>query len=212
MLMSHYIRWSLLILTCLTVLSGCAWLEDRYEDTKEFVFDSKPTATPGFEEDNTPIIELNYDAAASLAFNVKPIELPDGSPVYIRKFVNKEDPTDTSRFGLIVATQVANRLAQRGLLMTEGVPPAEAYQAPPPREKGNFLQLPDKRSAKLDGSYIIGQNVIYVTGKIVRLDDNAIVSAHNWTLPINDNTRSLLPQLQAREKGKGIEPSVKTTF
>jgi hypothetical protein len=40
--------------------------------------------------------------------------------------------------------------------------------------------------------------------------DSAVVSAHNWTLPITDSVRQMLPQLAAEDKG--MVPTVKTSF
>lgn len=66
--------------------------------------------------------------------------------------------------------------------------------------------IPD---ARLTGSYVIGDNFIYMRAMIVRLTDEAVISAHNWTLPITDNVRELLPQLKVDH---GLAPSVRTSF
>lgn len=61
----------------------------------------------------------------------------------------------------------------------------------------------------LTGTYTIGTNFVYLSAKVTRLTDSAVVSAHNWTIPVSDNVRQLLPQLKSDD---GLTPSVKTKF
>lgn len=112
--------------------------------------------------------------------------------------------------------QVSDRLVQRGVVITHGEPRPDQYFLPKgvdPQKysepaKGTIETLPP-RAAVLSGSYVIGDNFIYLSAKVVRLDDNAVVSGHNWTLPVTDNVRQMLPQLKQDD---GLEPTVKTKF
>lgn len=195
----------LLAVLALALLPGCSGTRH------DLPWGGKPT-TFFDKEDNTPIVELNYKAAERLAANMKKT-LPPGSPVYVQAFANMGDPEDARPFGRIVADQVAARLAQEGFRVTEGTPqdPDKPLLASPGRydpSPSNSTSSRDTppREARLSGTYLLGKNVIYLSSKITRLDDKAVVAGFDWTLPNNKNTRELLPQLKA----SGLTPAVKT--
>lgn len=217
------IRNALIFLLLATSLLawGCGnrfWQDtkDTASNTYDYVFDTAPTARSYHETASIPIIEINHQAADVLDSNIGRYELSKRSPVYVRTFTNQNDPADASIFGRVMTEQVSDRLVQRGVMITTGTPKPqellmpkgvkpEKYDNPP---KGTIETLPP-RSARLEGTYVIGDNYIYMTAKIVRLDDNAVVSGHSWTIPISDNVRQMLPQLQVEE---GMDPTVKTRF
>ncbi len=210
------VRISLLtsLLASFIVLSGCAAFNAAKEgvsDTYDAVFDTGSKSSPINTEDDTPIIILNSKAADSLYYYTgRESELPEGSPIYVHNFTNENDPGDNSRFGRIVANQIAGRLAQHEMFIVDGAPqPIKPDNAT--AEDGTPLAPEDTpRPAMLTGTYFIGDTVIYLNAKLIRLDDNAVVSGKSWTLPINDNTRSLLPQFKSRNTG--IKPAVQDTF
>lgn len=201
--------------------SGCGnrFWEDTKEtsvDTYNYVFDTAPTARAYHEEESIPIIEINYQAADVLYSNVGAYELSKKSPVYVKKFTNQNDPSDNAIFGHVMTEQIADRLVQRGVMITAGDPKPDAYFLPQGVDKEKYAKPPmgslehlPPRSAMLEGHYVIGDNYIYMTAKVIRLDDKAVVSGHNWTIPISDNVRQMLPQLKLED---GLEPTVKTKF
>lgn len=191
------------------LLAGCSWTKTKRAVNK--ALDTEPTARPLYDEDDTPIIELNYDAADDLDDNLSTY-LPTGSPIYVQKFNELDAPDTKNAFGSIVANQVAARLTQNGHKVAAGPPKMVQKQKPavPEEEKGFFERMSeteDPRPAVLTGNYVIGESVIYVSGKITRLDDGTIAGSHDWTLPINKNTRELLPKLKQRG---GMTPTVRT--
>jgi len=185
-------------------------------DSYDYVFDTKPTARSYHEEEQVPLIEINHQAADVLYSNVRGKELSKKSPVYVKPFTNQNNPADTSIFGHVMTEQIVDRLVQRGVLITTGAPATTDYFLPkgltkdkynnPP--KGTIETLP-ARAAMLEGKYVIGDNYIYMSAKVIRLDDKAVVSGHNWTIPISDNVRQMLPQLELED---GLEPTVKNKF
>ena len=211
----------LTLLACLALAAGCGnrfWQDTKKTagDTYDYVFDTAPTTRSYHDESSVPLIEINHDAADVLYRNIGSSELSKRSPIYARPFTNKTNPADQAPFGQVVMEQVADRMVQRGAVITQGEPGPDAfalprdvdakrYQNPP---QGSLDNLPP-RSAALTGSYVIGDNYIYMTARITRLDDKAVVSAHNWSIPITDNVRELLPQLKQDES---MEPSVKSKF
>lgn len=201
--------------------SGCGnrmWedTKDTAADTYNLMFDATPTARSYHELESVPLIELNYQAADVLYSNVGQYELSKHSAVFVKVFTNQNDPSDNAIFGKVMMEQISDRLVQRGVLITAGDPNESDFEYGPGVNPVDYrsmnsntrVKLPP-RAARLTGSYTIGDNYIYMAAKVTRLVDSAVVSAHNWTLPINDNVRQMLPQLKLEQ---GLEPSVKTKF
>jgi len=217
---------ALSILTAFLLLSlqGCG--NRMWEDTKEttsdtfnYVFDTTPTARSFHDTASVPIIDLNNRAADILYSNVGNNELTPHSAIFASPFTNQNDPGDKSVFGWTMTQQIADRLVQRGLRINEGEPNASDFTYAPGVSgadytkaaglAGSSRELPP-RSAKLIGSYVIADRYVYMTARVVRLVDSTVVSAHNWTLPITDSVRQMLPQLRASDDG--LVPTVKTSF
>jgi hypothetical protein len=215
---------SILTATLLLFSQGCG--NRMWEDTKEttsntfnYVFDTTPTARSYHDTASIPIIDLNNRAADVLYSNVGSNELTPNSAVFVSPFTNQNDPGDKSVFGPTMSQQVADRMVQHGVRITEGVPNATDFTyasgvGAADYDKaaglaGSSRELPP-RSAKLIGSYVIADQYVYMTARIIRLVDSTVVSAYNWTLPITDSVREMLPQLNARDEG--LAPSVKTSF
>ncbi len=215
---------SILMTATLLFAQGCGnrmWEDgkDTASTTFDYVFDTAPTARPYHDTAEIPVIELNYRAADTLYANVTREELTRESALFVRRFVNRQDPGDNAIFGYVMAEQVADRLVQHGMLVTEGEPNVtdfsyaagvtpDDYRKTGSNITGSTKPLPP-RAAKLTGSYVIGEDYVYMTAKVVRLVDSAVVSAHNWVLPVTDNIRQMLPQLRIDE---GLTPTVKTSF
>jgi hypothetical protein len=214
---------AMILMMILTTIfaSGCGnrmWESTKKttSDTYDFMFDTAPTARSYHDAASIPIIELNYQAADTIYSNVGQFELSKHSAIFVRPFTNQNDPSDGSIFGQVVTEQIADRLVQRGVLITDGEPGEtdSAYakgisQADYRTMNSNKLNKLPPRAAMLSGTYVIGDNYIYMAAKVTRLVDKTVISGHNWTLPITDNIRQMLPQLKLDD---GLEPSVKTKF
>lgn len=206
---------------CATIFlaSGCGnkmWedTKDTAGDTYDYVFDTAPTAKSYHDEEVIPIIEVNYQAADILAAHIRANELTKESPIYVKVFTNAQNPADNSIFGLVMTQQVADRLVQRSVIIKKGEPKPDEYFLPQGVDKMDYAdavkntsgELPP-RAAILDGHYVIGNQYVYLTAKVTRLDDSAIVSGHNWTVPLSDNVKHLLGQPRQKD---GLKPTVKT--
>lgn len=214
----------LIFLAAIAILlaaAGCGnkmWedTKDVAEDSYEYVFDKKPTARSYHDEASIPVIEVNYQAADVLARNVSGDELSPDSRVYFKIFHNAQDAADQSIFGLVMTQQVADRLVQRGVHLAKGDPKPNEYLPPQDVDIADYSNpakftsgdLPP-RAAILDGHYVMGDQYIYMTATITRLDDDVVVSGHNWTVPITDNVRLLLNR---PAPPGGMTPTVKTQF
>jgi hypothetical protein len=215
---------SILTAILLLFLQGCSnrlWEDAKKTttDTFDYVFDTTPTASTFHDTASVPIIELNYRAADELYSNVGNNELTADSAVFVSPFTNQNDPGDKSVFGRAMAQQISDRLVQHGVHITDGTPNATdfTYASGVSAEDygkstslaGSSRKLPP-RSAKLVGSYVVADRYVYMTARVIRLVDSTVVSAYNWTLPITDSVRQMLPQLSAKDEG--MVPTVKTSF
>lgn len=210
------------------LLSGCGSATTSYYnrikrtavDAKDDVLGTRPTTAELFQEDNTPLIDINYDATDDMMGLFMPA-LNKKSPIYYDRFINRVDPSDPSPFGRLVCEQVAARLALRNFMVTDGPPVVPAYKVPVVTPPGAGL-TPESRKAEaardqeefspprpsvLSGTYLIADKVVYINAKITSLETGQVFAAHSWTVPVNRNTRALLPQL--RQTG-GMRPTVRT--
>ncbi|MBA4358856.1 MAG: hypothetical protein C0405_14145, partial [Desulfovibrio sp.] len=207
-----------LILLISAALTGCGSTTTSYYtrvkrtvlDAKDDVLGTRPTTSELFAEDSTPLIDINYDAADDLMGLFNPA-LNKKSPIYYERFTNRVDPADPSPFGRLVAEQVAARLALRSFKVTEGPARIPATEAAKPPHTSGFVLTGDERKAEeqrmqeeispprpcvLTGSYLIADKVVYVAAQLTALDNGQVMAAHHWTVPVNRNTRALLPQLK----------------
>jgi purine-nucleoside phosphorylase len=178
-------------------------------DAKNDILGTRPTTTELFVEDKTPLADINFDAADMMVGQFLP-DLNKRSPIYFEPFTNRVDLGDPSPFGALVAEQVAARLTQRTFMMTRGQPP----RAPKPAEANPPLQsVPMVQTSRgpclMTGTYLVTPQIIYVSAQVATLDSGLLLGAHTWTIPVNSNTRALLPQLR-HTPGGGVKPTVST--
>jgi hypothetical protein len=212
----------LLLVLALVSLPGCSWskVKRNYDKTADFVFDIGPTSAPLNAEDETPIIDLNYEAADELASDLGN-DIDKRSPIRVHPFVNVSRQADPSPFGRVVAEQVASRLAQRDLNVVMALAETRKAAPAPPlpadanaTEPGGLAMLtksayPAAETA-MTGNYLIGADVIYLSAQVADSVTGEVFSGWQWTLPVNRNTMTLLPQL--RNPQGGLTPTVQRQF
>jgi len=228
-------RTAILALLAGALLGGCGTGTTSYYsgmkrtvvDAKNDLMGSRPTTAEFFHDDTTPLIDINYDAADTLMGLFSPA-LNKNSPIYVQNFTNRVDMNDAAPFGPLVADQVASRLALRNFKVTEGIPKKPEPKAEPVSEpflppeglalSGEEAKAADKRTwaaqnaprpCLLTGTYLIADKVVYISARLTALDDGQVMAAHNWTVPVNRNTRALLPQLRRHD---GMTPNVRTSL
>ncbi|MBG0789856.1 MAG: hypothetical protein H0S80_05085 [Desulfovibrionaceae bacterium] len=218
----HKAALTILAATALFFVSGCGnriWKDSQRvsADTYDYMFGDAPTAVPYHAVAAPPLIEINHRAADVLSDNVKGKELSDYSAVYVTPFANQVDPGDKSVFGRVVSDQVADRLVQKDLCVTEGEPAGidRLYVGGASTDDYRGLTSKDEddlkpRTARLTGTYVIGNDFVYLSARITRLVDHTVVSAHNWTIPVSGNVRAMLPRL--KNPAEGTTPTVLTQF
>lgn len=182
-------------------------------DAKDDILNTRPTTGEILQEDNTPLIDISFDAADMMVGQFLP-EINKRSPIYYEPFTNRMDMGDPSPFGPLVAEQVAARLAQRTFMVMQGHPPAapRAASGEPGAEapaKPKQYSSNEARPCIMSGTYLVTGKLIYLSARIVTLDNGLVMGAHSWTVPVNSSTRALLPQLKL-PAGSGMQPSVRT--
>lgn len=120
-------------------------------------------------------------------------------PVLVATVVQIDRLDTSSRLGRLVSEQVASRLAQRGLRVTE-LRLRETLAMRP--FQGELLLSREAREvsqaqsaqAVLVGTYAVSQQAVYVSLKLVGPQGNTVLAAHDYVLPMDGNLRSLLVQ------------------
>lgn len=215
------------LLVALASLSGCSWKQAKrnYDRGVDFVFDTAPTAAPLGEEDETPIIELNYEAADHLMRDLHD-DLAAASSILVHPLADASGRKNASPFGRLVAEQLAARISQWDVdveFSSTAAPatPSATASAPTPAPTGaDGGAAPDApevapdgpplAATELTGNYLTGENVIYLSATVADMRSGRIYSGWQWTLPLNRNTMSILPMRQGSEDG--LTPTVQRQF
>ena len=144
------------------------------------------------------LLESNYAAADSLGRGLRFRELPLDEPIMAASFVNIDDLTQSSTLGRVVSEQIASRLAQHGFKIVEVKLREESVFIE--EGKGEFLLSREVLSlgatrgahAVLVGTYAVSKNYIFISARVVRTEDNSIVTGYDYELPIDETTKSML--------------------
>lgn len=139
------------------------------------------------------LVASSYAAADALLAQVAQVA---AQPVLVATVVNVDHLDESARLGRVLAEQLAARLAQRGLRVSE----LRLRQALAMREQGELLlsrqahEVSQAQAAQavLVGTYAVSAYHVYVSLKLVDGSNNAVLAAHDYTLPLNAETRSLL--------------------
>lgn len=166
-------------------LSGCA---------SSYYYGDNAGGAGGGGSMRTSVIAANHHAADML---LQGAPLDREHAVLVATLVNVDRLNESSRLGRIFSEQIAGRLVQRGLLVTElKMRENVAMQ----REQGELLLSRELRDvsrahdaqAVVVGTYAVSSTILYVSIKLVKPDGNMVVAAHNYAVPMDDNVRALL--------------------
>lgn len=142
----------------------------------------------------TNLIEVNERAADALVLNAA---LDVGQPLLVATLVNVDRLSESSRLGRIFSEQIAGRMAQRGLRVTEVKLRDNLVLH---REQGELLLSREVREvsqaqnaqAVVVGTYAVSASVVYISLKLVNPVGNHVVAAYNYAVPVDENVRTLL--------------------
>ncbi|MDD2547256.1 MAG: FlgO family outer membrane protein [Burkholderiaceae bacterium] len=144
--------------------------------------------------DRTDLVEANYRATDMLLLDAP---LDPRQPVLVATLVNVDRLTESSRLGRIFSEQIASRMVQRGLRVTE-LKLREHLSMH--RDQGELLLSREIREvsqaqdaqAVVVGTYAVSANRVYISLKLVNPAGNTMVAAHDYALPVDENVRVLL--------------------
>ena len=140
------------------------------------------------------LVEANERAADALLLDAP---LDARQPVLVATLVNVDRLTESSRLGRIFAEQIAGRLAQRGLRVTEVKLRDNLLLQPGqgelllPREVREVSQAQDAQAVVV-GTYAVSATRVYISLKLVNPVGNTAVAAHNYAVPMDEDVRALL--------------------
>jgi len=136
--------------------------------------------------------------AARLLVNSMRRALPADEPILVSSFVNIDDVTQSSTFGRIVAEQIASNVAQQGFKVVEMKLRQEGVFIK--EREGEFLlsrelqaiSAAHEASAVLVGTYAVAEDTVYVTARLVLVEDSSVIAAHDFSLPVGPNIFRML--------------------
>ncbi|MBF0620552.1 MAG: hypothetical protein HQL54_01365 [Magnetococcales bacterium] len=171
----------------LTLLGGCT-----NAAPEPYPLVSQPLVRP-VQRDMTSVV---YAAADYMIHNIGN-RVPQRYTILPSSFVDQNDLEQTSALGRRLAIQMASRFTQRGFSMIEVKLRKDLFIQ---QKTGEFLlsrELEKIRQnhdvkAVLAGSYAIAQNRVEVHAQLIRIQDQVVLTATDFTLPLDTNTRALL--------------------
>ena len=149
---------------------------------------------PGTTWFPTDLIEANHRAVDALLANAP---LDAQHPVIGATRVQGDRLGEASRLGRIFSEQIAGRMVQRGVRVVElKLRDSVALQ----RDQGELLLSREVREvsqshdaqAVVVGTYAASASALYISLKLVTPVGNAVVAAHNYAVPMDENVRALL--------------------
>ena len=185
--MKKYFKQSVIALFTLVLLVGC--------HQKHYV------ATPK----SPTLADHAQNIADGLILNLKENLTSDDS-IIVATFADVNDLEKSSTFGRIFADQVAARFTQRGYRVIEvRLREGSVFMK---QKEGEFvlsrdiekISMEHKASAVVVGTYAEGDNVFYVSARIVNPSDGIVVSAFNGAVPVNNGTQYYLGRLSRNMK------------
>lgn len=140
------------------------------------------------------LVEVNYAAADAL---LQGPPLDPAQPVLVATVVNVDRLDESTRLGRVIAEQIAGRMAQRGVRVTE-LKLRETLAMRP--GQGELLlsrqvhEVSQAQSAQavVVGTYATSSFAVYVSLKLVQPVGNVVIAAYDYTLPMDSNVRGLL--------------------
>lgn len=143
------------------------------------------------------LLEANSKAGDELAEQLL-LRLGSGSGVLAASLVELGNLDKASLFGQISSQQIGSRLSQHGFKVLESRLAADLRMSKSggefmlTRESARLLAREHNASSVLLGVYSETQERVYVSARVVRLNDNAVLAAYEYYLPKSDDVLALM--------------------
>nr|WP_280712731.1 FlgO family outer membrane protein [Desulfobaculum xiamenense] len=157
----------------------------------------------GFEGE--ALLAGSFAAADGLAANLA-TRMPHGTRMLAATFVDRDAFDRSSAFGRLVSAQVVSRLVQGGYDVVEirlrrelGIREGQGEFALT-RQTAQLMQEKFDAQALLVGCYTVDARNVFVSVRVVRLEDGVQVSAFDWALP----KKGVVARLLAPESSEDV--------
>lgn len=182
-----------LLLASLVALGGCA---STIANTPPGPL---PQAMPVTPPPGSAMLTANTFAGDALAAML--LKRIDGSNgILVASFVEMENTEQSSPFGRTSMQQVSSRLGQHGFRVTEmrlgdgmRINPAQG-EIMLTREASRLMAQEHNAHAVLLGMYSPTDANIFVSARVVRLSDSAVIAAYEYFIPYSEDAMVLLRQ------------------
>ena len=154
-------------------------------------------AEPTYEQAAAnPLIPANYAAATSLLTRLHG-QLAAGPPLIVATVVNIDALDRSSTLGRLISEQVAARFTLAGHRMIEMKFRSNVYMA---RDQGELMLTREIRDiasshnaqAVIVGTYAQSSDLVFVNLKVIQPETNVVLAVHDYALPLDNMTRSML--------------------
>lgn len=141
---------------------------------------------------------LNANTYAADALHaVMASRVSTGSPILVATLADVDNLERSTPFGRVTMQQVASRLGQHGYRVLEArmgraltfTPQGEFLLS---RDATRLMQAEYDAQAALVGTYSLAGGTAYVSLRVVRLDDAAVMAAYEYHLPVRGDTRRMM--------------------
>ncbi len=152
---------------------------------------------PTYEEaQNNKFIIANYAATDRLLASLTQ-SLDTRIPLVVATLVSIDELTESSRLGRAVSEQIGARLISQGYPVAELKLRGNIFVKQTEGELLLSRELKDivrhhNAQAVVVGTYSVAKNFVYLNLKMVSIDGNVIIAAHDYVLPMDGNVRALL--------------------
>jgi len=173
-----------LALVMALTLSGCA------STAHQGFYQTKPSVP------DADIINTSHQAAEAL-IQKSMGELNAGKPLLAASFANIDNLEQTSSFGRIISQQFATAFSDSGFTLVEMLLRKDVYIK---QQGGEFLlsreviALSEVHNAPvvIVGTYAVGKKSVFITAKIIDVQESTVIAAHDYQLPLGPDTKHLL--------------------
>lgn len=137
----------------------------------------------------------NYTAADNLMRHAVMVLRPEHR-LLVTTIADIDNLEDSTSLGRLLSEHFAVRFAQKGYTVKEVKLHRGLILIP---HTGEFILSREVGEIQADvviaGTYAVGQNLVYITLKMLECKTGNVISSHAYTLPIGPNTLALLEKL-----------------
>lgn len=142
------------------------------------------------------IRSANYNAVDFLLKKL-PTKLRKDSPVLVASLVNLDNLNESSTFGRVVSEQIASRLKQKDYSTIEMKLRTTVFIK---EGSGEFLlsreiskiSIKHRAQAVVVGTYVVASDRVYITVRIVNVDDGNILASCDYEIPMSRDVFKML--------------------